>query len=156
MIFRYWCTDTHTWLFTNIITSCTKAGGQNWGEILSNIHTSKYVYVQLANQQHFFIGFFIINFITGGEKGERGIFQDLWIGNKRIDKDCWEFLHWRYIELFLLVLVHFHTLGLKYIDRTVRLTTKAVNREDKRSRRYRDRDFAKFERSRRYRDRYRC
>jgi hypothetical protein len=33
---------------------------------------------------------------------------------------------------------------------------KAVNREDKRSRRYRDRDFAKFERSRRYRDRYRC
>jgi hypothetical protein len=31
--------------------------------------------------------------------------------------------------------------------------TKAVNREDKRSRRYRDRDFAKFERSRRYRDR---
>ncbi len=36
------------------------------------------------------------------------------------------------------------------------LMTKAVNREDKRSRRYRDRDFAKFERSRRYRDRYRC
>ncbi len=33
---------------------------------------------------------------------------------------------------------------------------KAVNRGDKRSRRYRDRDFAKFERSRRYRDRYRC
>ncbi len=33
------------------------------------------------------------------------------------------------------------------------LTSKAVNREDKRSRRYRDRDFAKFERSRRYRDR---
>ncbi len=32
-------------------------------------------------------------------------------------------------------------------------TRKAVNREDKRSRRYRDRDFAKFERSRRYRDR---
>ena len=31
--------------------------------------------------------------------------------------------------------------------------SKAVNREDKRSRRYRDRDFAKFERSRRYRDR---
>ena len=31
--------------------------------------------------------------------------------------------------------------------------TKAVNREDKRSRRYRDREFAKFERSRRYRDR---
>ncbi len=30
---------------------------------------------------------------------------------------------------------------------------KAVNREDKRFRRYRDRDFAKFERSRRYRDR---
>jgi hypothetical protein len=29
---------------------------------------------------------------------------------------------------------------------------KAVNREDKRSRRYRDRHFAKFERSRRYRD----
>ena len=33
---------------------------------------------------------------------------------------------------------------------------KAVNGEDKRSHRYRDRDFAKFERSRRYRDRYRC
>ncbi len=33
------------------------------------------------------------------------------------------------------------------------LATKAVNREDKRSRRYRDRHFAKFERSRRYRDR---
>ena len=33
---------------------------------------------------------------------------------------------------------------------------KAVNREDKRSRRYRDRDLAKFERSRRYRHRYRC
>ena len=33
------------------------------------------------------------------------------------------------------------------------LDSKAVNREDKRSRRYRDRDFAKFERSRRYRDR---
>jgi hypothetical protein len=31
--------------------------------------------------------------------------------------------------------------------------SKAVNREDKRSRRYRDRQFAKFERSRRYRDR---
>jgi hypothetical protein len=30
---------------------------------------------------------------------------------------------------------------------------KAVNREDKQSRRYRDRHFAKFERSRRYRDR---
>ncbi len=30
---------------------------------------------------------------------------------------------------------------------------KAVNREDKRSRRHRDRDFAKFERSRRYRER---
>ncbi len=34
--------------------------------------------------------------------------------------------------------------------------SKAVNPEDKRSRRYRDRDFAKSERSRRYRDRYRC
>jgi hypothetical protein len=34
--------------------------------------------------------------------------------------------------------------------------TKAVNREDKRSRRFRDRDFGKFERSRRYRDSYRC
>ncbi len=33
------------------------------------------------------------------------------------------------------------------------LVCKAVNREDKRSRRYRDRHFAKFERSRRYRDR---
>jgi hypothetical protein len=36
------------------------------------------------------------------------------------------------------------------------IVVKAVNREDKRSRRYRDRHFAKFERSRRYRDRYRC
>jgi hypothetical protein len=35
-------------------------------------------------------------------------------------------------------------------------STKAVNPEDKRSRRYRDRHFTKFERSRRYRDRYRC
>ncbi len=33
------------------------------------------------------------------------------------------------------------------------LTLKEVNREDKRSRRHRDRDFAKFERSRRYRER---
>ncbi len=33
---------------------------------------------------------------------------------------------------------------------------KAVNRGGKRSRRYRYRDFAKFEWSRRYRDRYRC
>ncbi len=39
---------------------------------------------------------------------------------------------------------------------TVEEEGKAVNREDKRSRRYRDRHFAKFERSRRYRDRYRC
>ncbi len=31
-----------------------------------------------------------------------------------------------------------------------------MNRGDKRSRRYRYQDFAKFERSRRYRDRYRC
>ena len=31
--------------------------------------------------------------------------------------------------------------------------SKAVNREDKLSRRYRDRDLAKFERSRRYRER---
>ena len=36
------------------------------------------------------------------------------------------------------------------------LPPKAVNREDKRSRRYRDGHFAKFERSRRYRHRYRC
>ena len=36
------------------------------------------------------------------------------------------------------------------------VVSKAVNRGDKQSRRYRDRDFAKFERSRRYRDRYRC
>jgi hypothetical protein len=33
------------------------------------------------------------------------------------------------------------------------LWRKAVNREDKLSRRYRDRDLAKFERSRRYRER---
>jgi hypothetical protein len=38
-------------------------------------------------------------------------------------------------------------------DKRQRDVVKAVNREDKRSRRYRDRDFAKFERSRRYRDR---
>ncbi len=31
-----------------------------------------------------------------------------------------------------------------------------MNRGDKRSRRYRYRDFVKFERSRHYRDRYRC
>ncbi len=40
-----------------------------------------------------------------------------------------------------------------YIFGPCAAVTKAVNREDKRSRRYRDRDFAKFERSRRYRDR---
>ncbi len=34
-----------------------------------------------------------------------------------------------------------------------KIVSKAVNREGKRSRRYRDRHFAKFERSRRYRDR---
>ncbi len=34
--------------------------------------------------------------------------------------------------------------------------SKAVNREDKLSRRYRDRDLAKFESSRRYRERLRC
>jgi hypothetical protein len=34
-----------------------------------------------------------------------------------------------------------------------RLARVTVNREGKRSRRYRDRHFAKFERSRRYRDR---
>jgi hypothetical protein len=45
--------------------------------LINIIQTSKYNYVQLAHQKHFFIGFFIINFITGGEKGERGIFQDL-------------------------------------------------------------------------------
>jgi hypothetical protein len=46
----------------------------------------------------------------------------------------------------------------EYIYRLIQsyIDTKAVNREDKRSRRYRDRDFAKSERSRRYRDRYRC
>ena len=43
--------------------------------------------------------------------------------------------------------------GRVQICRTDTKATKAVNREDKRSRRYRDRDFAKFERSRRYRDR---
>jgi hypothetical protein len=39
------------------------------------------------------------------------------------------------------------------VVKSVKCTCKAVNREDKRSRRYGDRDFAKFERSRRYRDR---
>jgi hypothetical protein len=40
-----------------------------------------------------------------------------------------------------------------FLDLKVSVVDKAVNREDKRSRRYRDRDFAKIERSRRYRDR---
>jgi hypothetical protein len=45
---------------------------------------------------------------------------------------------------------------LRRNPKIVILVSKAVNRGDKRSRRYRDRDFAKFERSRRYRDRYCC
>ena len=45
---------------------------------------------------------------------------------------------------------------VQYSRRFTFTEPKAVNREDKRSRRYRDRHFAKFERSRRYRDRYRC
>ncbi len=51
------------------------------------------------------------------------------------------------------------TFGVAPIERFQRVLSlafvphKAVNREDKRSRRYRGRDFAKFERSRRYRDR---
>ncbi len=42
--------------------------------------------------------------------------------------------------------------GLLVYDQKV-ISTKAVNREDKLSRRYRDRDLAKFESSRRYRER---
>ncbi len=45
---------------------------------------------------------------------------------------------------------HVNTLNATYLQN---ILLKAVNREDKRSRRYRDRDFAKFERSRCYRDR---
>ncbi len=41
---------------------------------------------------------------------------------------------------------------VKYLRISSYIRNKAVNREDKRSRRYRGRDFAKFERSRRYRD----
>ncbi len=54
-----------------------------------------------------------------------------------------------------LLAIHSRKIGLKLVC-NVNITytsSKAVNREDKRSRRYRDRDFAKFERSRRYRDR---
>ncbi len=42
---------------------------------------------------------------------------------------------------------------LKFFSHLRLVLGKAVNREDKRSRRYRDRHFAKFESSRRYRDR---
>ncbi len=41
----------------------------------------------------------------------------------------------------------------KFQEEDFRVSSKAVNREDKRSRRYRGRHFAKFERSCRYRDR---
>jgi hypothetical protein len=47
-------------------------------------------------------------------------------------------------------------LSERLISSCFSITNKAVNRGGKRSRRYRYRDFAKFERSRRYRDRYRC
>jgi hypothetical protein len=43
----------------------------------------------------------------------------------------------------------FHSTGCEHFV----LSSKAVNREDKLSRRYRDRDLAKFESSRRYRER---
>jgi hypothetical protein len=43
-----------------------------------------------------------------------------------------------------------HPIPFSYYNHYV---TKAVNREDKLSRRYRDRDLAKFESSRRYRER---
>ena len=47
--------------------------------------------------------------------------------------------------------------GLPHLPKVPALPTgKAVNREDKQSRRYRDRHFGKFERSPRFRDRYRC
>jgi hypothetical protein len=42
-----------------------------------------------------------------------------------------------------------------YVQYMLWVTTKAVNRGDKRTRRVGDRVFVKFERSRRYRDRYR-
>jgi hypothetical protein len=49
----------------------------------------------------------------------------------------------------------FQLFGLQSLVSTIYMqpTRKAVNREGKRSRRYRDRHFAKFERSCRYRDR---
>jgi hypothetical protein len=59
----------------------------------------------------------------------------------------WTCLHYRGLWCFWRCL---HYGGMSCI------WTKAVNREDKRSRRYRDQHFAKFERSRRYQDRYRC
>jgi hypothetical protein len=59
-----------------------------------------------------------------------------------------------------MILAGIHTQGARvknHLERVACLqacsVSKTVNREDKRSRRYRDRDFAKFERSRRYRDR---
>ncbi len=62
------------------------------------------------------------------------------------------FLHFETIFCLFAVSVEFYeTFGI-----STEVVNKAVNREDKRSRRYRDRHFAKFERSRRYRDRYRC
>jgi hypothetical protein len=43
-----------------------------------------------------------------------------------------------------------HSLSVQALFGMYRVLLKAVNREDKRSRRYRDRHFAKFERFRRY------
>ncbi len=46
-----------------------------------------------------------------------------------------------------------HAIFLGFISDIARVNFKAVNREDILSRRYRDRDLAKFESSRRYRER---
>ncbi len=53
----------------------------------------------------------------------------------------------------LIELLAFLAFFYRVVDLKSYPPSKAVNREDKRSRRYRDRDFVKFERSRRYRDR---
>ncbi len=47
----------------------------------------------------------------------------------------------------------FPTVHPLYFSKKVSIRSKAVNREVKLSRRYRDRDLAKFESSRRYRER---
>jgi hypothetical protein len=67
-----------------------------------------------------------------------------------------KFLTWRSLELILTNLRRRCKKCITASESGALFSGKAVNRGDKLSRRYRYRDFAKFERSRRYRDHYRC